>query len=101
MGRLTAVSLFSGAGGLDVGFEQAGMETVFANEFDHDAAEAWRINRPEKASVMVEGDIHDHIKDLKAYAGVDVLFGGPPCQSYSAKRFIPKKEKKAHKIGSF
>lgn len=94
MGRLTAVSLFSGAGGLDVGFEQAGMETVFANEFDHDAAEAWRINRPEKASVMVEGDIHDHIKDLKAYAGVDVLFGGPPCQGFSvAGKMDPNDER--------
>ena len=83
MENLTAVSLFSGAGGLDVGFEKAGFDTVFANEFDHDAAEAWRINRPLKAQVMVEGDIHDHIGDLAAYRGADVLFGGPPCQGFS------------------
>lgn len=37
---LRAVSLFSGAGGLDVGFESAGFDTLFANESDHDAAEA-------------------------------------------------------------
>lgn len=83
MRRLTAISLFSGAGGLDVGFERAGFETVFANEFDHDAAEAWRINRPDTAHVMVEGDIHDHICELTSFRGADVLFGGPPCQGFS------------------
>lgn len=83
MEKMTAISLFSGAGGLDVGFERAGFETVFANEFDHDAAEAWRANRPKSANVMVEGDIHDHIGDLTKFKGVDVLFGGPPCQGFS------------------
>ena len=83
MEKMTAISLFSGAGGLDVGFERAGFETVFANEFDHDAAEAWRANRPQSANVMVEGDIHDHIGELIKYKGVDVLFGGPPCQGFS------------------
>lgn len=43
---MNAISLFAGAGGLDVGFERAGFRTIFANEFDHDAAEAWRRNRP-------------------------------------------------------
>ena len=80
---MTAISLFSGAGGLDVGFERAGFETVFANEFDPDAAEAWRANRPQSANVMVEGDIHDHIGELTKFKGVDVLFGGPPCQGFS------------------
>ena len=83
MDKMTAISLFSGAGGLDVGFERAGFETVFANEFDHDAAEAWRANRPQSANVMVEGDIHDHIGELTKFKGVDVLFGGPPCQGFS------------------
>lgn len=83
MEKMTAISLFSGAGGLDVGFERAGFETVFANEFDHDAAEAWRANRPHSANVMVEGDIHDHIGELTKFKGVDVLFGGPPCQGFS------------------
>lgn len=79
-----AISLFSGAGGLDVGFERAGFKTVFANEFDHDAASAWRANRPDNASAMVEGDIMDHLEDLKAYAGkADIVFGGPPCQGFS------------------
>ena len=83
MDKYTAVSLFSGAGGLDVGFENAGFQTLFANEFDHDAAEAWRINRPKSAHIMVEGDIYDHLHDLESFHDVDVLFGGPPCQGFS------------------
>lgn len=83
MHDLRSISLFSGAGGLDVGFERAGFGTLFANEFDHDAAEAWRANRPKSASVMVEGDINDHLTDLKRFSDVDVLFGGPPCQGFS------------------
>lgn len=79
----TAISLFSGAGGLDVGFERAGFDTVFANELDHDAAEAWRINRPGKSCVMVEGDINDHIQDVSVLKGIDIVFGGPPCQGFS------------------
>lgn len=91
---LTSVSLFSGAGGLDVGFEAAGFDTLFANEFDHDAADAWRANRPATAHVMVEGDINEHLDDLKAYQGVDVLFGGPPCQGFSvAGKMDPNDER--------
>ncbi len=94
MRRLTAISLFSGAGGLDVGFERAGFETVFANEFDHDAAEAWRLNRPHTAHVMVEGDIHEHISKLTAFSDVDILFGGPPCQGFSvAGKMDPNDER--------
>ena len=66
---LTAVSLFSGAGGLDVGFERAGFEVVFANEFDRDAAAAWRANRPEIAGVMAEGDVLDYMGGLRAFEG--------------------------------
>ncbi len=91
---LSSISLFSGAGGLDVGFESAGFNTVFANEFDHDAAEAWRLNRPLMACVMVEGDIKTHIADLNRYKGVDVLFGGPPCQGFSvAGKMDPNDER--------
>lgn len=83
-GQPIGISLFSGAGGLDVGFERAGFKTVFANELDHDAANAWRANRPDNADAMVEGDILKHLEDLKPYAGkADIVFGGPPCQGFS------------------
>jgi len=92
--KMRVISLFSGAGGLDVGFEQAGFHTVFANEFDHDAAEAWRINRPETAHVMVEGDINEHLRDLAAFHDIDVIIGGPPCQGFSvAGKMDPNDER--------
>lgn len=88
---LTAISLFSGAGGLDVGFEDAGFVTVFANEFDHDAAEAWRLNRPETAHIMIEGDINDCFDKLSEFSDVDIIIGGPPCQGFSvAGKMDPK-----------
>ena len=81
--ELRCVSLFSGAGGLDVGFEENGFVTVFANEFDHDAADAWRANREGRRNVMVVGDINRHFGKLTKFKDVDVVFGGPPCQGFS------------------
>ncbi len=83
IGKPTSISLFSGAGGLDVGFEQTGFHTVFAIEIDRDAADSWRINRPKTAHVMVNGDINEHLNDIAAFHDVDVIFGGPPCQGFS------------------
>lgn len=80
---MISISLFSGAGGLDIGFEQAGFQTVFANELDHDAAETWRTNRPDHKNIMIEGDIDQCIDQLNTYKNIDVVFGGPPCQGFS------------------
>jgi DNA (cytosine-5)-methyltransferase 1 len=83
---LSVVSLFSGAGGLDCGFEAAGFDTVFTNDFDHDACETLRRNREWP---VVEGSIFDvSSEEILAVAGarpgdVDVLIGGPPCQPFS------------------
>ena len=99
---LRAVSLFSGAGGLDVGFERAGYQTIWANEFDHDAAEAWRANRPDNAVAMVEGDINEHLSELDALRGkVDVLFGGPPCQGFSVAGKMDPNDQRSTLVWSF
>lgn len=80
------VSLYSGAGGLDYGFEAAGFHTSVALEFDHDCCETMRRNR---SWSIIEKDIFDtptqdilKAADLKA-GDVDVLIGGPPCQPFS------------------
>lgn len=84
------ISLFTGAGGLDYGFEKAGFRTVVAVERDHGCCETLRGNRRFR---VIESDIHDvSSADIlaagKLRAGsVDVLIGGPPCQPFSKSGF--------------
>ena len=78
---LRAISLFSGAGGMDGGFENAGIKVVFANELVADAAETYRANHPD--CIMVNDDINNVIDSLGKYEGIDLVFGGPPCQGFS------------------
>lgn len=80
------LSLFSGAGGLDFGFEAAGFRTAGALELDADCCRTLRQNR---AWPVLEGDIgRTSAEYLLGYARlapgeVDVLVGGPPCQPFS------------------
>ena len=96
----TAISLFAGAGGLDIGFERTGFETVFANELDTDAAETWKTNRPD-SNVMNQGDINDYIESLKDYEGTTVVFGGPPCQGFSVAGKMNPDDPRSKLIWSF
>lgn len=72
-------SLFTGIGGIDLAFEQAGFETVWANEVDHDACETYRYNFPN--NFLVEGDIRSI--DKTSIPDFDVLTAGFPCQPFS------------------
>lgn len=102
MSGKTAISLFSGAGGLDVGFENAGFQILFANEFDHDAACTWRQNRPLNRAAMSEGDIAEKLPELSQFHGnVDVLFGGPPCQGFSVAGKMDPNDARSELIFTF
>ena len=82
--KLKLISLFSGCGGLDLGFENAGFDIVVANEFDKTIWETFKVNHPK--TKLIEGDIRDVKKEdiLKYYDGeIDGIIGGPPCQSWS------------------
>jgi DNA (cytosine-5)-methyltransferase 1 len=82
------LSLFTGAGGLDIGLEAAGFESRLCVEMDDDARATLRRNRP-LWKLATPGDIHEHsAEDLVSMAGlekgeVDLLAGGPPCQPFS------------------
>lgn len=80
---LKTVSLFSGAGGLDIGFESAGYEIVFSNEKNLDSAATWLANRPDSKDVMHCGDILEQMDSAQLNGHVDVVIGGPPCQGFS------------------
>lgn len=76
---LRVLSLFSGGGGLDLGFERAGFQTVECVDNDPEACKTLRHNRPHWA--VFEGDIRDY---EPTHAQVDVVVGGPPCQGFSS-----------------
>ncbi len=99
-GKHTGVSLFSGAGGLDVGFERAGFEVVFANELDPDAAASWQANRPH-SSAMHQGDIRDCIGSLAEHVGATIVFGGPPCQGFSVAGKMDPNDPRSQLVWSF
>lgn len=78
---MNAISLFSGAGGFDVGFKKAGFDILWANDLNGDACETYRNNI---GNHIHQGDVNSlkqaPIMDL---SGIDVVFGGPPCQGFS------------------
>jgi DNA (cytosine-5)-methyltransferase 1 len=81
------VSLFSGAGGLDFGFEAAGFRTTVAVEMNHDCCETLRANRSRVH--VIERSIFDvpteemlEASDVKP-GEIDLVVGGPPCQPFS------------------
>jgi DNA (cytosine-5)-methyltransferase 1 len=76
----TGVSLFSGAGGMDVGFANAGFVTAWANDVNKDACASYQANH---GDAIRPGSIHDRLPELRRFEGIDVLFGGPPCQGFS------------------
>jgi DNA (cytosine-5)-methyltransferase 1 len=78
MREFTAVSLFCGAGGLDIGFEQAGFKTIWANDFDKDAC---KTHQNWSSAKVVCGDIAK--VDVTEIPDSDIILGGFPCQGFS------------------
>ena len=96
---MKAISIFSGAGGLDVGFQKAGFTIAWANDFDKDACKTYKTN------------LGDHIRCgdinlLKQFAfdnmnDVDVIFGGPPCQGFSVAGKMDPHDPRSQHIWTF
>lgn len=76
---MNILSLFSGAGGLDLGFEKAGFNVVLANEYDKTIWETYEKNH---TATLIKDDIRN-INELSLPCNIDGIIGGPPCQSWS------------------
>jgi len=71
------ISLFSGSGGLDLGFLQTGkFKVILANDFNKLACESYKKN-------IGEHIVHEDISNLKNLPKADIIIGGPPCQGFS------------------
>lgn len=76
---MKVVSLFAGCGGLDLGFEKAGVNVVWANEYDESIHSTYRLNHPNTTL---------NTSDIRTLSGADIpdcdgIIGGPPCQAWS------------------
>jgi DNA (cytosine-5)-methyltransferase 1 len=88
--KLIAISLFSGAGGMDIGIKQAGFDVLACVELDHNCCDTLRcaIEAEKTHTRIYEEDIrnldpHKLMADIGCN-DIDLLFGGPPCQSFSS-----------------
>ena len=98
---MKSISLYSGAGGLDVGFKKAGFNVLWANDFNKDACESYKANLGDH---VVCGDIEvlkeALIKDFEREK-LDVIFGGPPCQGFSVAGKMDPNDPRSKHIWTF
>jgi DNA (cytosine-5)-methyltransferase 1 len=86
------VSIFSGVGGIDFGFEEAGFETVFASDIWERACDSLKVNFPD-SEVVCDDIININFKKIKKkHKSIDGLLGGPPCPPFSKSRFYRKEK---------
>jgi DNA (cytosine-5)-methyltransferase 1 len=91
MAKYSALSLFSGAGGMDIGVKNAGFDILVEIELDKYCCQTLcaNVKRENRKTIVLETDIKDVnpeelIKQLKLKSNdLDLLFGGPPCQPFS------------------
>lgn len=100
---ISAVSIFSGGGGIDLGFEKAGYDIIFATDFWEPACKTLEQNTKKEVKnykkIVECNDIRKvDFKSIPERTGVrqiDCLVGGPPCPAYSKSRFYLKDKKRA------
>lgn len=84
--HMRIIDLFSGVGGLSLGFKQEGFEIILANEIDEEIAESYKLNHPDTEMINADITSLDIPSVFGKYSGsVDVVVGGPPCQGFSQK----------------
>lgn len=99
MNTITGVSLFSGAGGMDVGFVNAGVKVILANELMPYACDTYISNHHN--TKLLYGDIKDYMEVFSNINNVDILFGGPPCQGFSVAGKMDPSDERSQLVWSF
>ena len=95
------IDLFSGCGGMSLGFEMAGFKSILAIDVWKDALETYKFNNKDVATLCADISTLDPntIKNQYNISDVDVIIGGPPCQGFSiaGKRAIDDKRNELYK----
>lgn len=94
MKKIKVVSIYSGAGGIDLGFHKAGFENVFSTDYWQPACDSLKKNNISK-QVLCDDIRNINFKDIAKREKIDCLIGGPPCPAYSKSRFYLKDKKRA------
>jgi DNA (cytosine-5)-methyltransferase 1 len=97
--KLSSISLFTGAGGMDIGVVNAGFTVKAASELDAHACNTYRTNHPK--TKLIEGDIDENLSEITAYKNVDLVFGGPPCQGFSVAGKMDVSDPRSKLVFSF
>ena len=83
-----AISLFAGAGGCSLGFQDAGYEMIYASDINSDAVATYQLNFPQIPSVVediTQTEFEPLLQTLGLRSGeLDIMIGGPPCQGFSS-----------------
>lgn len=95
---IRTISLFSGAGGLDIGAINAGARIIWANDMKKEACESYALNIGKH---IHQGDINSFIPMLSKYNGADLVIGGPPCQGFSVAGKMDENDERSKLIWSY
>ncbi len=99
---MNCVSLYTGCGGLDLGFGEAGFRTIWANDIDPFAIETYRnelLRRGHPLPKIFCGDISKAV--LPAKGSADVVIGGPPCQGFSVAGKMDPSDPRSRQVWEF
>lgn len=95
---MKVVSLYSGAGGLDIGFKRAGFDIIWANDFDKNACASYAKNI---GGHIRCGDINQYFDELSQLENVDLVIGGPPCQGFSVAGKMDPNDPRSEHVWTF
>ncbi len=96
--RIRTVSLFSGAGGMDIGAIMAGAHIIFANDKMKEACMSYSTNIGDH---IINGDINSVMDRLDEIENVDIVIGGPPCQGFSVAGKMDANDERSQLIWSY